>query len=208
MGNEAICEAEITGRSGRSTGPGKALLETDELIFRWSGPPRGRGLSRLRIALKDVTRAGADGGVLVVETIDGTIARFDVGKAAARWAEKITAPPSRLDKLGVKADIAVSLVGAFDDDFVREIGARAKSRGSIVFFAAGVAKDLARVPALRKKTPDDGALWIVYPKGRKEIREADVLAAGRAAGMKDVKVARFSETHTALKFVVPVADRK
>ena len=30
-----------------------------------------------------------------------------------------------------------------------------------------------------------------------------MLAAGRAAGLTDVKVARFSETHTALKFVVP-----
>jgi hypothetical protein len=51
------------------------------------------------------------------------------------------------------------------------------------------------------------ALWIVYPKGQKDITENDVLAAGRKAGLKDVKVVGFSPTHTALKFVIPVARR-
>ena len=53
----------------------------------------------------------------------------------------------------------------------------------------------------------DGALWIVYPKGKQEIKEVDVLAAGRAAGLVDVKVVKFSDTHTALKFVRPKAER-
>ena len=44
-------------------------------------------------------------------------------------------------------------------------------------------------------------------KGRKDITENGVLAAGRAAGLKDVKVVGFSPTHTALKFVIHVARR-
>ena len=51
------------------------------------------------------------------------------------------------------------------------------------------------------------ALWIVYPKGQKAITENDVIAAGRKAGLKDVKVVAFSPTHTALKFVIPLAQR-
>ncbi len=51
------------------------------------------------------------------------------------------------------------------------------------------------------------ALWVVYPKGMKHITENDVLAAGRKCGLKDVKVVAFSVTHTALKFVIPVAKR-
>jgi hypothetical protein len=51
------------------------------------------------------------------------------------------------------------------------------------------------------------ALWIVYPKGQKHITENDVLAAGRKAGLKDVKVVGFSPTHTALKFVIPLRSR-
>ena len=50
-------------------------------------------------------------------------------------------------------------------------------------------------------------LWIVYPKGRKEITERQVLDAGRAAGLVDVKVVSFSASHTALKFVRPKAKR-
>jgi hypothetical protein len=51
------------------------------------------------------------------------------------------------------------------------------------------------------------SLWIVYPKGQKHITENDVLAAGRKTGLKDVKVVGFSPTHTALKFVIPLAKR-
>ena len=39
------------------------------------------------------------------------------------------------------------------------------------------------------------------------IREVEVIERGRTAGLKDVKVASFSATHTALKFVIPVAAR-
>ena len=51
------------------------------------------------------------------------------------------------------------------------------------------------------------ALWMVYPKGQKQLTENDVIAAGRKSGLKDVKVVGFSPTHTALKFVIPVENR-
>ena len=53
----------------------------------------------------------------------------------------------------------------------------------------------------------NGSVWTVRRKGRKDLTEADVRAAGKAAGLVDVKVVRFSDTHTAEKFVIPVADR-
>ncbi len=53
----------------------------------------------------------------------------------------------------------------------------------------------------------DGAIWIVRPKGRKEITEAETMAAGKRAGLVDVKVVSFSDVHTAEKFVIPVAKR-
>jgi hypothetical protein len=52
-----------------------------------------------------------------------------------------------------------------------------------------------------------GALWTIRPKGRKEISEAAVMAAGRAAGLVDVKVVSCSPTHTAEKFVIPLRKR-
>jgi hypothetical protein len=48
---------------------------------------------------------------------------------------------------------------------------------------------------------------VVRPKGRPEISEAAVMAAGKAAGLVDVKVVSLSATHTAEKLVIPVKDR-
>jgi hypothetical protein len=54
----------------------------------------------------------------------------------------------------------------------------------------------------------DGAIWAVWRKARKELTENHVREAALAAGLVDVKVARFSETHSALKLVVPKARRR
>ncbi len=56
-------------------------------------------------------------------------------------------------------------------------------------------------------TQENGATWVVFPKGRKDLREADFIRAGVAAGLVDNKVVRFSDTHTALRFVIPLARR-
>jgi hypothetical protein len=53
----------------------------------------------------------------------------------------------------------------------------------------------------------DGAIWVIRPKGSPAISEGDVRKAGRNAGLVDTKVARFSETHTAEKLVIPVNRR-
>ena len=53
----------------------------------------------------------------------------------------------------------------------------------------------------------EGALWVIRPKGSPAITEAEVMAAGKRAGLVDVKVASFSGTHTAEKFVIPRASR-
>jgi len=53
----------------------------------------------------------------------------------------------------------------------------------------------------------DGAIWVIRPRGSDAISEGDVMAAGKAAGLVDIKVARFSDTHSALKFVIPIGQR-
>ena len=109
----------------------------------------------------------------------------------------------------------MAVTGSRDEEFVKELRARgcqigegAPSKDSpLIFFGAEAAGDLARVKALAARLAPDGALWVIYPKGQKHITENDVIAAGRATGLKDVKVVGFSSTHTALKFVIPLAKR-
>ena len=154
------------------------------------------------------------GEELRLEVPEG-LAVFVLGANAEKWCEKILHPKTRSEKLGVKTNEAVCLVGKFDDDFLAELGACTKNvvSGKVVgtpdwiFFATESAKELSQVSKLAKSLKDRAALWIVYPKGQTQITENEVIAAGRKAGLKDVKVVGFSPTHTALKFLIPLAKR-
>jgi hypothetical protein len=209
MGQELECTARWNGRSLA----GKAYLETEFVLFR--------GTERVKIGFKELESVTADAGVLRL-SFPGGVLELELGKAAEKWRGKILHPPSRLSKLGVGAGVRVKVVGAFESDFEAELrasaceldaetqrrrGKRGEEKFDLVLFSAGEASELAEIAELKKAIQSDGALWVVYPKGVKVIREMDVLGAGRAAGLKDVKVASFSATHTALKFVVPLAKR-
>ena len=84
----------------------------------------------------------------------------------------------------------------------------------MIFLGASDRKHLARVATLRSQLQPAGALWIIRPKGKPSPSapnapsEAEVRAAGKAAGLVDIKVVAFSATHTAEKFVIPVVDRQ
>src|SRR5215470_6802698 len=99
MGAEAKCTARFQGRAGAGT----ARLETEVLQFRG-------GDLKLSIPFKAMTEVFAADGALRVTTADGK-AVFDLGAAAAKWADKIRNPPSRLQKIGVKPDWRVSAIG-------------------------------------------------------------------------------------------------
>ncbi len=198
MGQELDCRLRFQKRALT----GRAYLETDHVLFR--------GQERVKVPFKDLTGVRAAGGVLQLE-FPGGPAELELGAAAEKWAHKILHPPSRLDKLGVKEGVAALLVGEFDNGFLaelRERGATAvKGKQDLVFFAAQSTGDLRRLRKLADDLKPAGALWVIYPKSVTAIREIDVIEAGRAAGLKDVKVCGFSATHTGLKFVIPVAAR-
>jgi hypothetical protein len=187
MGQECDCKLRLGGR----TFTGRAQLETDFILFR--------GGERLKVPLKELTSVMADKGILTLQ-FPGGPAAFELGGQAEKWAKKILHPPTLLEKLGVKPELEITLEGEFDSEFRAQIGRHAKAEADLLFYAAAKTSDLARIPRLKAKLKPGGALWIVYPKGVSEIRENEVIAAGRAAGFKDTKVARFSDTHTALRF--------
>jgi hypothetical protein len=201
MGQEINC----TGRSGKKTSVGKALLETDYVLFR--------GDFRVKIPFASMTSVTAKGAWLEIDSKEAKLA-LELGPAAEKWVQKILHPPSRMDKLGVREGLRVSVAGVKDAQFAKEIeqaGADLRSRvvsgSDIIFHGANEKSDLDRLDALSRSIHPAGAIWIIYPKGVRQITEMDVLTAIRAAGLKDVKVASFSATHTALKAVIPVSAR-
>lgn len=201
MGNEAPCKLRHDGK----TYSGKALLETSELLFR--------GETRLKIPFASISALEARDGELHVRTKEG-LAVFSLGAQAEKWREKIANPKTVLEKLGVKAGERVSLNGEFPADFVASL----KKCGAVLlqekaadcawyFLGVGSRADLKRVKSLAALLSGAAALWIVYPKGQTSITESHVRSSGLQAGLTDVKVTRFSDTHTALKFVIPKSKR-
>jgi hypothetical protein len=204
MGAESKCTVHF----GRQHSEGKALLETDELIFR--------GEFRLAIPRKTITDVDAKDGTLWVTFPDG-VAKFELGPTAAKWAEKIKNPPSLLDKLGVKPGMRVAVLGVEDAAFLEQLLDRTseiarktpKKDTEIIIFGADAVTDLARLANLRGYLTPAGAIWVIHTKGKgAAFKDVDVFAAAKKAGLVDVKVASFSPTHTAEKLVVPVKERK
>jgi hypothetical protein len=152
----------------------------------------------------DVTRIEAAEGRLTVAWPAGE-AVFELGPQAARWAERIRNPRTLADKLGVKEGLRVGVVG-LEHELVAGHGPPQEG-SDLIFLGVETLDDLVRVPELATLLAPAGGLWVVFPKGRKDVTQTDVLATGRAAALTDVKVAKFSETHTALKFVIP-RDRR
>ena len=170
--------------------------------------------SSSRIPLAEVTgyeaKADSSGVTRGKETI-----RLALGADAEKWALKIRYPRGRLDKLGIKPGMRVAVLGIDDPDFREELRERTddvafgkpKKDTDVVIVALSERKDLPRLEALQRTIKKNGAIWVVWPKGRKEFREDDVRAYGPKAHLVDVKVMSFSDTLSGLKMVIPVKER-
>lgn len=135
----------------------------------------------------------------------------------------IRPPKSLIDKLGVKPGSRVSVLGVRDEEFWKQLrersteiaegtaegaaGEAAAGDSDLVFFMAEGIEDLANLGQLRSSIKANGGIWVVSPRGTAGIKETDVIEAAKRAGLVDTKVVRFSETHTALKLVIPLARR-
>jgi len=199
MGQECAAVCHWAGQSSSGT----AMLEGDHLLFR--------GGFRLKIPFADLKAVTACNGRLSLMTADGTAA-LDLGAKAADWAERIRNPRSLADKLGLAAGTAVDLVGdAPDPALLEELAAKGivatrradpEPGAAWIILSVSAPPALDRVPACAAALGEKGALWIVHPKGaRSPVPQDLVFAAGRGAGLADVKTCAVSATSTGLKFV-------
>ena len=130
-------------------------------------------------------------------------------------AERSYEHRSLLDKLGIKPGMRVAVLGVEDGSFLADLRERtgdisvaeAPPGSDAIFLAANDPDDMRRLSELRTRIKPDGAVWAVFRKGQKQFNENDVLRLGLESGLVDVKVVRFSDTHTALKFVIRKAER-
>jgi hypothetical protein len=183
------------------------------LIFRGDARGAERGF-RLSIPLKSVRDVSGGGGALRVRFDEGD-AVFVLGKHAEKWAERIRTPKSLIDKLDLKAEYTVSVVGIKDEEFVESLRGRVSrvvvgklaATSNVIFLGAETTSDLMRLARARDAMTRDGAIWAVHPKGSAGLRDTEIFAAATRVGLTYTKVARFSATHTAEKLVIPKAKR-
>ncbi|HTU80787.1 MAG TPA: hypothetical protein VMF61_01580 [Candidatus Acidoferrales bacterium] len=120
------------------------------------------------------------------------------------------------EKLGVTSDAHVAICGAHDEWFVGDLNARLAKAASqalrtnydIIFVRVDGVRDLARIPRAAGHLKPNGALWVFHPKGRgASPSDAEVRTAGLDAGLVDNKISAYDDTHTATRFVIPLARR-
>lgn len=121
-----------------------------------------------------------------------------------------------LDKLGIRPGVRVALVDIDDPGFRSQLAERTSDISvgrprpdtDVILLGADTTEQLTVLNELASSIRPNGAIWVVSRKGRAAtLRDVEVIAAARAAGLVDNKVAAFSETHTALRLVIPVARR-
>lgn len=193
-------EARAWGQLSDGESDGKLLWEPPKLIFR--GAVRGIYQGH---ALRGVRAEGDD-----IVLSDGTRFSLEPGQAE-KWIHAIQNPPTRLDKLGVKAGMSVVVDGVDDEAFLTELHGRVEPEEGagedfedvdLLFMAVDDLADLDRLEDLQNVLSPKGAIWIVAEKGKSApLKDAELLAAARGFGLVDTKACAFSQTHKATKFV-------
>lgn len=81
-----------------------------------------RGETRVDVALKDVRAAavGRDGGLTVTHAGGEFTLELEHSAAAVKWARKLLHPPTLADKLGLKPEQRVVVLGVEDAGFLAE----------------------------------------------------------------------------------------
>lgn len=202
--------AEITTkvRIGSKELKAKVLLESEEIIIR--------GVERMKISFREMKSLSAKNGSLSFR-FDAETISIMVGEKAEKWLEKIKNPKNVLDKLGVRPDSRVSIVNIADKKFTKDVEKRTKDvsiskaakDSDLIFYEANSPKEIEQLSSLKKCIKPNGGIWVVSLKGKAAtIKDIEVMKLGKQCGLVDNKVVGFSETHTALKFVIPLENRK
>ena len=110
----------------------------------------------------------------------------------------------------------MAVLGIDDPSFMRLLRERTRDvvlgkprrECDIVFLGADDMSDLERLNEAKRWIEPNGAVWVIRPKGpHSPLKDTDLIAAGLAAGLVDNKIASFSDTHGAMRFVFRLRDR-
>lgn len=202
MGAEVVAMVRVGGRRAEC----RVLLETREIIVR--------GELARKFPFEAIDGLAAREGWLEFES-GGVPAGIELGAKAAEWLEAIRNPRTRIQKLGVDVGMKVCVLGRAEGDAVAELSAclgsaparRLGKDVDVVLLFAAEREELARLGEIEPALAAGGAVWVLWPKGRKDFAHEDVVAGAKRAGLTQTRSMGFSGVLTGLRLVRPAAKR-
>lgn len=177
------------------------LLEGTEIVIR--------GEVKRKVPRERMKGLAAAGGVL--SFVDGgDRVKIELGeKAAGAWLHAIENPRSRVEKLGVKAGMKVCVLGDAGGDAVAEVEAATGTKASrrlvksadVVLLVVREVDELERLEVAKGSLATGGVVWVLWPKGRKDLRHEEVVASAKRLGLSQTKSVGFSEELSGLRLV-------
>lgn len=167
-----------------------------------------RGLLKRAFAKADMSDLRVERGKLRFEC-GGDAVAIDLGEKADAWLDAIKNPRTRIQKLGVKHGMKVCVLGEAEQDALDELAAvigeepsrRLGKSLDLVFLFVTTPDQLSKLAAIEKSLVARGAVWALWPKGRKDLRHEEVVAAAKPAGLSQTKSVGFSEVFSGLRLV-------
>jgi hypothetical protein len=204
VGFERKCSAVF----GADSDEGTAYLEGVKIVFR--------GTMRRTLELGGLHRETVRGEYLCLDFKSGQQARLQLGADSVKWLAAIQNPKSVVEKIGVTAGAKIAVMGNGNSELICKVEERAGAKTlwraarncDIVWLFIEDERGLRDFERAVRCISQSGAIWAIYPKGGKSVKESGVRQAGLSAGLVDVKVVAVSEVLTGLKFVIPMKDRK
>ena len=173
-------EIETAVWVGDKSGTCKVLLESGELICR--------GALRHRFPLTAMTELAVKDGRLSF-LADGVSVSIELGDESEVWYQRIRNPRTRSQKLGLKPGQRVCVLGPAEPDVIPEVAAvtnatpttRLAAGLDLVLFFVEEPSDLPRLDKIESCLNQGGCVWVLYPKGRSDLRHEEVVAAAKLA---------------------------
>lgn len=190
MGREASCSITFGGQCGTA----KLLLESSEIILR--------GDLRAKIARADIQGFAAAGDDLVIQTASGPLRATLGATEAALWVKALAKPvPTLVQKLGIKTDTALLVIGPLTDSGLIAALSGHDQAAKPGLLLAELPDQTAFDAALAQcQAHPDAAFWGVTRKAKSAFPDAALRARMRAAGYVDSKSCAVSDAFTATRY--------
>lgn len=194
-------ESACTLRVGKDRHDGAVCMEADHIDFS--------GATKYRFRLAEITNPRRE-NTTIRFSFHGNPVSISLGglRAAEEWIDYIQHPQTLADKLGVQAGQSVRVLNLDDcelmsslEDKQTKVVTNSRARCDMVMLGVERASELRQIGDLTERLRPDGAIWVVLPKSVRTVTKANVFAAAREAGLKQVEVVDFSENRAAYKIV-------